>query len=150
MKTLSIFGLLVFFSNCAIFNSVSQVSQSSQSISSSLQSISTSLNSISSISSSISGSSSSNKDKNRDSQFKKDIRDLTCLYLKSGSSKNFFIEIENISMRHGISDWKRNDSTYLGIGEGFSRAGLKIEDIKSISSNLPQDKISLLKKGYNL
>ncbi len=139
--------------NCAIFTSVSNSSQSSNSISTSVQSISTSLNSISSISSSlgsISGSSSSKKDKEKDALYQKDVRDLTFLIVQSNQDSDFTHEIQTLAFRHGLSDWKNIESSFLGIGEGLKKAGVKETEFSNIAKGISKypKHFQLLMSGY--
>ena len=149
-----LFGLsFLFYYNCAVFSSISQSSQSVQSVSTSLNSISTSLNSISSISSSlgsISKSSSSDK-KEKDALYQKDVKDLTYLIVKSNESSDFTSEIQNLALKYGFYDWKSNESTFLGIGQGLKKAGISQKEFKEVSkgiSNLKQQS-ALLEAGFN-
>jgi hypothetical protein len=148
---------LVFISiqfwNCAIFTSVSTSSQSSNSISTSVQSISTSLNSISSISSSlgsVSGSSSSKKDKEKDALYKRDVRDLTFLIVQSNQDSDFTHEIQTLAFRHGLSDWRNLESSFLGIGEGLKKAGIKDKEFSNIAKGISKypKHFQLLLNGY--
>jgi hypothetical protein len=139
--------------NCAAFTSISTSSQSSSSISTSVQSISTSLNSISSISSSlgsISGSSSSEKEKEKAALYQKDVKDLTYLLVKSNQTVHFSDELQTIAFRHGYSDWKSLDSSFLGIGEGLKKGGILDAEfshlIKSLSKSAHHR--NLLKTGF--
>lgn len=147
--TISLFTLL----NCAMFTSVSQSSQSSQSISNSMQSISTMFNSVSSISGSISSISNSSSKKNEEnpkkSQYRRDVRDITYLYLKTGNVESLARELEVLGFRHGITDWRTEMMSYTGIGEGLRRAGKTPEDIATLSQSLPRHQFELLKNGYN-
>jgi hypothetical protein len=150
-----LFLVFVFiqFWNCAIFTSVSTSSQSSNSISTSVQSISTSLNSISSISSSlgsISGSSSSKKDKEKDALYKRDVRDLTFLIVQSNQDSDFTYEIQTLAFRHGLSDWRNLESSFLGIGEGLKMAGVRESEFSSIAKGISKypKHFQLLLSGY--
>jgi len=139
--------------NCAIFTSASTSSQSSNSISTSVQSISTSLNSISSISSSlgsVSGSSSSKKDKEKDALYQKDVRDLTFLIVQANQDSNFTHEIQTLAFRHGLSDWRYHESSFLGIGEGLKKAGVKESEFSNIAKGISKypKQFQLLLNGY--
>ncbi len=139
--------------NCAVFNSISTSSQSSNAISTSVQSISTSLNSISSISSSlasISGSSSSKKEKEKEALYQKDVKDLTSLLVKSNQTFYFSEELQTLAFRHGFSDWKDLDSSFLGIGEGLKKGGISNSELTHLLQSLsrsPHHK-KLVKSGY--
>ena len=149
--TISLFFILSLF-NCAMFSSVSQSSQSSQSISNSMQSISTMFNSISSISGSISSISNSSSKKtegnSQKSQYKRDVRDITYLSLKTGNADSLGRELEALGFRHGIADWRKEELSYTGIGEGLKRAGKTPKDIAYLASTLPQPLFELIKNGY--
>ena len=144
----------LFYYNCAVFSSISQSSQSVQSVSTSLSSISTSLNSISSISSSlgsISKSSSSSDKKEKEALYQKDVKDLTYLIVKSNENSDFTSEVQNLAYKYGFYDWKNNDSTFIGIGQGLKKAGISRKDFlevsKGIANRKPQS--ALLEAGFN-
>ncbi|NBU97311.1 MAG: putative lipoprotein [Spirochaetia bacterium] len=143
----------LFYYNCAVFSSISQSSQSVQSVSTSLSSISTSLNSISSISSSlgsISKSSSSDK-KEKEANYQKDVKDLTYLFVKSNEKSDFTSEIRNLAYKYGYYDWKNNESTYIGIGQGLKKAGVSQKEFLEVSKGISNHKqqSALLQAGFN-
>jgi hypothetical protein len=143
----------LFYYNCAVFSSISQSSQSVQSVSTSLSSISTSLNSISSISSSlgsISKSSSSDK-KEKEALYQKDVKDLTYLIVKSNENSDFTSEVQNLAYKYGFYDWKNNESTFIGIGQGLKKAGISRKDFLEVSKGIANRKqqSALLEAGFN-
>jgi hypothetical protein len=143
----------LFYYNCAVFSSISQSSQSVQSVSTSLSSISTSLNSISSISSSlgsISKSSSSDK-KEKEALYQKDVKDLTYLIVKSNENSDFTSEVQNLAYKYGFYDWKNNESTFIGIGQGLKKAGISRKDFLEVSKGIANRKqqSALLEVGFN-
>ena len=146
-----LFGLsFLFYYNCAVFTSISQSSQSVQSISTSLSSISTSLNSISNSLGSISKSSSSDK-KEKEALYQKDVKDLTYLIVKSNESSNFTLEIQNLAFKYGYYDWKSNESTFIGIGQGLKKAGISQKEFREVSKGISNRKqqSALLEAGFN-
>ncbi len=148
----SLFLIILTF-NCAAFNSISTSSQSSNAISTSVQSISTSLNSISSISSSlasISGSSSSKKEKEKEALYQKDVKDLTSLLVKSNQTFQFSEELQTLAFRHGFSDWRELESSFLGIGEGLKKGGISNSEFAHLLQGLSKSSFhkKLIKLGY--
>ena len=140
----------LFYYNCAVFSSISQSSQSVQSISTSLSSISTSLNSISSSLGSISKSSSSDK-KEKEALYQKDVKDLTYLIVKSNENSDFTSEVQNLAYKYGFYDWKNNESTFIGIGQGLKKAGISRKDFLEVSKGIANRKqhSALLEAGFN-
>ena len=123
------------------YDSISKSSDSLQSISKSVKSISTSVTSI------LSSSSGKNEEKKKES-FKNDIRETTAMHLVAGlNSEEFEYDLARIAMNHGISNWKRESYTYLGIGEGMKKAGVKKSEISKM--NLPLAVQNTLLQGFD-
>jgi hypothetical protein len=144
---------LTFLINCAAFNAVSTSSQSLDSVSTSLNSVSRALDSVSSISGSLTSISTSSKDKDKkDSQYRKDVQDLTALSVIQGSSKSLEMDLQNLAMQNGYLSWKENPNSYLGIGAGLKKAGVQPSQFESFASKYKQTNPhlhTLLYQGYS-
>lgn len=135
--------------HCAMSQSLNSVSTSSQS----LNSVSEALNSVSSISTSLSSISGSvtSAAKSRVVSYESDVETLTYLFIQSGKNHSFSYEIQQIGLEHGITMWQQEASSYLGIGRGLRKAGLKQNDLDSFFQKAKFENpqiIRLVQKGY--
>ncbi len=108
-----------------------------------------------SISKSVSSPFKSSSDSSGDSQaaYQGDVRDYTAAYVRSGGDfDSFERKIGSVAAQHGITDWELSQATYLGIGEGLRKGGLKPIELAAWKSNLARDDLSradLIQKGYD-
>ena len=84
-------------------------------------------NSSESISNSISSPfTSSSASSSPEDAYREEVKDFTASYLKSGGdASRLEQEIGKIAEKRGISDWETNEATYVGLGKGLHKAGLK-------------------------
>jgi hypothetical protein len=97
--------------------------------------------------------SSSDSSGGSDAAYRSDVRDYTASYVRSGGEYQAFeSKIGSIAAKHGITDWELNNNTYLAIGEGLRKGGLKPIELAAWKSNLAGDNPSraeLMQKGYD-
>jgi hypothetical protein len=140
--------LVVAVWGCSFLNSSGSISNSSGSISDSSASSESISTSMSSLFKSSSGSSGNSQD-----AYRSDIRDYTASYVRSGGDFDAFErKIGSVAAQHGITDWELDDNTYLAIGQGFRKGGLKPIKLAAWKSNLARDDLSraqLIQKGYD-
>lgn len=83
--------------------------------------------------SSISDSSSPSDDDEK-TAYSQDVRELTVAYSRSGDRpEEYMREIGHIARIHGITNWEQQETTYVAIGEGLRRAGIKETEVKDVS-----------------
>lgn len=108
------------------------------------------LKSISTSVSSISESISSGKEE-KETAYKQDIKSALVLFYKNPTSQSGLeSDLALIAKEHGITNWKSNRSTYIGIGQGLKLACAGEKDFENIVSKVshhPQ-MAKLLREGY--
>lgn len=110
---------------CAVFAS-STLADSSRSSSRSSDSSSAS-----------SASSSGSSGSSADSAYKRDVRDYTAQWLKSGGSiDEFNRELGKIAKKRGITNWEQDEETYIGIGRGLEAVGVQGARVQSLKMQL--------------
>jgi len=81
------------------------------------------------------------------------VRDYTASYVRSGGDFDAFErKIGSVAAQHGITDWELDNNTYLAIGQGFRKGGLKPIELAAWKSNLTRDdpsRAQLIQKGYD-
>jgi hypothetical protein len=108
-----------------------------------------------SISDSISSPFKSSSDSSGDSHaaYQADVRDYTAAYIRSGGDYDTFErKIGSVAAQHGITDWELDTGTYLAIGQGLRKGGVKPIELAAWKSNLARDDLSranLIQKGYD-
>ena len=108
-----------------------------------------------SISESISSPFKSSSDSSGDSHaaYQADVRDYTAAYIRSGGDYDTFErKIGSVAAQHGITDWELDTGTYLAIGQGLRKGGVKPIELAAWKSNLARDDLSranLIQKGYD-
>ena len=108
-----------------------------------------------SLSKSVSSPFKSSSDSSGDSQaaYRSDIRDYTASYIRSGGDFDAFErQIGNVAAQHGVTDWELDHYTYLAIGQGLRKGGLKPVELAAWKSNLARDDLSraqLIQQGYD-
>ncbi len=117
-----LFSLLTLQTGCSVSYSLEQ---SSDSVSTSLDS----LTSITSISTSSSGGEGENVSVTA-KIYEEDVAAATVLYVSGEKNKGMFQrQVTSIARNHGISDWEREASTFVGMGMGLRRAGVAEDSI---------------------
>jgi hypothetical protein len=85
--------------------------------------------------------------------YQADVRDYTAAYIRSGGDYNTFErKIGGVAAKHGITDWEFDTGTYVAIGQGLRKGGLKPIELAAWKSNLVHDDLSradLIQKGYD-
>ena len=67
-----------------------------------------------------------------DDTYREDVRDVTAAHVRgSGSTEDLRREIAHVAAQHGVSDWERHRSTYLGVGAGLKEAGYRPVELES-------------------
>ena len=108
-----------------------------------------------SISDSISSPFKSSSDSSGNSAlaYQADVRDYTAAYIRSGGDYDTFErKIGSVAAQHGITDWELDTGTYLAIGQGLRKGGVKPIELAAWKSNLARDDLSranLIQKGYD-
>jgi hypothetical protein len=68
-----------------------------------------------------------------------------------GSEVEFQRDLSGIAMKHGLTFWENEKSTYIGIGAGLKKAGLKSDEMKQfLYSFSARDRkvVRLIRTGY--
>lgn len=108
-----------------------------------------------SISKSVSSPFKSSSDSSGDGEaaYREDVRDYTAAYVRSGGEFDAYQrKIGSVAAKHGITDWELDKGTYLAIGQGLRKGGLKPIELAAWKSNLARDDLSraeLIQKGYD-
>jgi len=108
-----------------------------------------------SISKSISSPFKSSSDSSGDSSsaYRGDVRDYTASYVRSGGDfDSFQRKIGSVASAHGITDWELDTHTYVAIGQGLRKGGLKPIELAAWKSNLAHDDVSraeAIQQGYD-
>ena len=107
----------------------------------------------SSKSSSNSSRSSSGSSSPSGSAFERDVRDYTAKYAKTkGDVTTFRRDLGGIAQDHGVSDWERDQETYVGIGRGLGQAkvkGAELEQFKLDLAGANAQYMAWIKTGYD-
>lgn len=136
------FGILLS-QNCfldTISNSISKSSDSLESLSKSVVSV-------------VSSVSSSSKDEAAEKKgFKRDVENLTAIYLQTGSTRSseFESDLAELASKNGVTNWKNSESTYVSIGRGLKKAGVGAEEFKNFAANVNSKPaiVKALERGY--
>lgn len=119
------------------------------SISASSESISKSVSSPFTMASSLSRSSGSEGD---EEAYRREVAEYTDAYVRSGGQYDAFQRrVGELAVRHGISDWEANRTTYVAFGEGLKRAGVKGLALDTWTENLAGGNarwIKAIQEGY--
>lgn len=82
-------------------------------------------------------SSGSSSGSSADSVYKRDVRDYTAQWLKSGGDiDEFNREVGKIAKKRGITNWEQDEETYVGIGRGLEAAGVEGARVQSLKMKL--------------
>lgn len=84
--------------------------------------------------------------------YQNDVRDYTATFAASDGNLNAFQrDVSAIAEGHGITDWEREQETYVAIGRGLARSGVereRYEEIATALANEDQARLSLVRAGY--
>jgi len=84
--------------------------------------------------------------------YREEVKDFTASYLKSGgNAAQLEQEVGKIAEKRGISDWENNEATYVGIGKGLHKAGLKQAELDGFKASLGAtgQKAEWIQDGYD-
>jgi hypothetical protein len=127
---------------------ISLVSISGCSISASSNGISDSISSPFKWSSDSSNSSSDDKKE----AYLGDVRDYTVAYLRSSNDIEAFRRgLASLATKHGITNWEADQASYSGIGEGFGKAQVSVNQAEIYKKDLSGGdavKAAVIQKGY--
>ena len=88
-------------------------------------------------SSASSASSSGSSGSSGESAYKRDVRDYTAQWLKSGGNvEEFNRELGKIAKKRGITNWEQDEDTYIGIGRGLEAVGVEGARVQSLKMQL--------------
>lgn len=84
--------------------------------------------------------------------YREEVKDFTASYLKSGgNAAQLEQEVGKIAEKRGISDWENNEATYVGIGKGLHKAGLKQAELDGYKASLAdnEQQAEWIQDGYD-
>ncbi|MBS1211652.1 MAG: hypothetical protein H6R26_268, partial [Proteobacteria bacterium] len=95
----------------------------------------------------------SDSSKTERERYEQDVRDYTAEYVKSsrGDLETFRVRVAKLAEKHGIVDWAADKTTYLAIGQGLRKAGLKgpqYEAFKASLGNSSPTRMESIEEGY--
>ncbi len=136
--SIAVFIVAVLLASCSFSESSKSSSTSSKSSSDSASSPSSSV--------------PTSKD-NKKSGYENDIRDYTAEFVKSsgGNAATFRAKLSGIAAKYGVSQWDQDKSTYLAIGRGLRKAGLRNPQYDSFKTSLGDGspwKMQAIDEGY--
>jgi hypothetical protein len=143
-------ALAFTFQQCASLDTASQslsrfAFSASDSTSALLKSLSTSV-------SSISDSISSGSKEEKESAYRQDVKSTLVMFYKHPTTRNDLEQdLTLVAKEHGITNWKNNANTYLGIGQGLRLSSATEVEFDQIVQRVSQNNTkmaSLLKEGY--
>ncbi|GBF50587.1 hypothetical protein LPTSP4_21130 [Leptospira ryugenii] len=110
------------------------------------------LKSLSTSVSSVSDSISKATEEEKAAMYQKDIEAaIVLLHEEPKSASELERELQNIAMKHGISNWQGQSVTYVGIGKGLRLAGAKESEFLALKDTLALQNQSIakhLEEGY--
>jgi hypothetical protein len=84
--------------------------------------------------------------------YREEVKDFTASYLKSGGdASQLEHEIGKLAEKRGISDWETNEATYVGLGKGLHKAGLKQPELEGYKSSIAdnEQQAEWIQDGYD-
>lgn len=135
---LAVISLALFLQGCSFSYSSEGSSKSSRGSSDSVSSI-------------VSSPSNSSK---TDERYQQEIQDYTHAYVKSSEADyaSFQKGLTDIANIHGVVDWEQDSTTYIAIGRGLKKAGLKGVAYETYKKNLTGSnvtKMTDIQEGYD-
>jgi hypothetical protein len=86
------------------------------------------------------------------SAYQRDVTDYTAKFAASeAESQSFQRDLSAIAEGHGVTDWERDETTYLAIGRGLAKAGLTEQRFQQLAdelSNQDPSQLALVRSGY--
>jgi hypothetical protein len=95
---------------------------------------------------------SSSASSSPENAYREEVKDFTASYLKSGGdAARLEQEVGKIAEKRGISDWESNEATYVGIGKGLHKAGLKQTELEGYKASLAdnEQQAAWIQDGYD-
>jgi len=87
----------------------------------------------SSDSSSASSGSESKQAESEVTRYMEDVSAMTVLYVsQKKNSDEFQRQITNIAINHNITDWEKENDTFIAMGRGLKRAGVNEDNIANV------------------
>jgi len=97
-------------------------------------------------------SSASSSPESKEKAYRDDVRDYTAAWAKSGGGiDDFKRKLGDLAQARGITNWEDNMTTYEGIGQGLSKAGVSQAELDAYVQNLSggnADRAAAIRKGY--
>ena len=84
--------------------------------------------------------------------YREEVKDFTASYLESGgNASKLEQEVGKIAEKRGISDWESNEATYVGIGKGLHKAGLKQVELDGYKASIAdnEQQADWIQDGYD-
>lgn len=98
-------------------------------------------------------SSRSSTSSERHSRYREDVRSYTAAYVRSGGQFDAFEkELSQLALRHGLTNWEDDQTTYVGIGEGLGDAAVGealLETYKTRFSRSDPLRMQAIQRGYD-
>jgi hypothetical protein len=98
-------------------------------------------------------SDSSSPGSDSSSAYQRDVTDYTAKFAVSdGEVQSFQRDLSAIAEGHGVTDWEREEATFLAIGSGLAKAGLSGERYQQLAvqlSNQNPSQLTLVESGYH-
>ena len=109
-------------------------------------------NSSGSISDSLSSPFKSSSGSSSPESYSDEVKDFTASYIKSGGdAAKLEQEVGKIADKRGVSDWENDEDTYVGIGKGLHKAGLKQAELDGYKASLAdsEEQAGWIQDGYD-
>lgn len=72
--------------------------------------------------------------------YREEVKDFTASFVKGGGDgAKLKQEIGEVAEKRGISDWETNEATYVGIGKGLHKAGLKQAELDGYKAAIAEN-----------
>jgi len=85
--------------------------------------------------------------------YQNDVADYTYAYvISAGQADTFLKGLASVAERHGITNWEADDATYVGIGQGLSKAKFTQTQVEVFAKNVSggdAKKVQLVQQGYD-
>jgi len=83
---------------------------------------------------------SSSASSSPENAYREEVKDFTASFVKGGGNgAQLKQEIGEIAEKRGISDWESNEATYVGIGKGLHKAGLKQTELEGYAAAIAEN-----------
>lgn len=137
--------VLLWLTQCIVYDISRSASDSLGSLSTSLESISKSLQSVSG-----SISDSFKSDKKEKTQFKEEVQSFTEFSIKEKlTSKEYIRGLNRIARKHNLIDWEQDRDTYYAIGKGLKNSKVSTKEFHTFLESLSNQEIrNLIEEGY--